>query len=75
MIYLRFGRLGAIYMEWSRQLSAAPIFEIDTCNGETIFDIPYCRAIWTPGHLLGITNDGKNQPLPPPAAGTSENRF
>jgi hypothetical protein len=73
MIYLRFCRLGAIYVEWSRHLTAWPFFEKNTCYGETIFDIPYCRVIWTPGHLLDVLNDKKNQPFPPSAAGTSEN--
>lgn len=73
MIYLRFCRLGAIYVEWSRHLTAWPFLEINTCNNETIIDIPYCRVIWTPGHLLDVLHDKQNRPFPPPAAGASEN--
>jgi hypothetical protein len=73
MIYLPLCRLGAIYVEWSRHHSPLPLFEKNSCNGETIIDIPYCRVIFTPERLLGSTHDAKNRAFPPPAAGTSEN--
>ena len=48
MLYLKCFRLFALHAEWSRALSARPLFKIIDCNGERIFDMPYGRVIFTP---------------------------
>jgi hypothetical protein len=51
-IYIRCRQLFAVYLEFSRALGARPFFSLNTCNGESIMDIPYGQIIITPGKRL-----------------------
>lgn len=50
--YLKCRRFAALYIEFSIELGLRPFFEIKTCNGETVFDIPYGQIIFTPAKSL-----------------------
>jgi hypothetical protein len=52
MAYIRLWRLCALHVECSRELTGKPWFSQHGCNGETIFDLPYCRIIFTPAGRL-----------------------
>lgn len=46
--YLKCGKSAAIYFELSKNLGKHPIFSINSCNEETIINIPYGQIIFTP---------------------------
>ena len=57
MFYLRLGKLFAIHFEGARALTAQPLIDIESYNGEIIFDMPYSRLIFTPGHKFNPKMD------------------
>ena len=58
-LYIKCGPAVAIYMEFSKSLGFAPLFDIESCNGETIMNFPYGQIIITP--YKKRTNDSKNK--------------
>ncbi|MCB1533015.1 MAG: hypothetical protein KDJ35_09125 [Alphaproteobacteria bacterium] len=50
--YFKCGESTALFIEFSKNLGAHPYFEVKTCNGETIVDIPYGQFIFTPPKRL-----------------------
>jgi hypothetical protein len=74
--YVKYGKRFAVYAEASKELGMRPIFRLNTCNGETILNLPYAQVILTPGRKLkaGPENDGEKQDknFPPPSERTPE---
>ena len=75
--YVKYGKHFALYAELSKELGARPFFEFNTCNGETIIDIPYGQLILTSGKKLKAeaeSHDGQkeHQGLPDSSARTAE---
>jgi hypothetical protein len=55
-IYGKCGNVFALYLELSPALGKTPWLDINTCNNETIIDIPYGQIILTTrAALLGET--------------------
>ncbi|AEP10083.1 hypothetical protein MICA_1771 [Micavibrio aeruginosavorus ARL-13] len=52
MIYLRFGRLYALSLDLDRRFGFMPLFAKNTCNNETIIDIPFGQVVLTPRRVL-----------------------
>jgi hypothetical protein len=52
MAYIRLGTICALHVECGRELGARPLFASFRHGGERVFDMPYCRAIFTPGRRL-----------------------
>ena len=89
MAYIKCGRLWALHFECDRVMGASPFFSINSCNSETIIDLPFSRIILTPGRRLEsgaqqtITHEdshheagkhpGKSAGFFMPASRTSEN--
>lgn len=48
MGYIKLGRSRALHVEVCREFSAQPLFARRRHKGEMIFDLPYCRIIYTP---------------------------
>lgn len=76
--YFKCGKHFAVHCELSRELGFMPFFGLNTCNGETIVDIPFGRIILTPRKkLLAETRHDdikrQNGDLASPAARTTEN--
>lgn len=62
MGYIKLGRSRALHVEMCRAFSAQPLFARHKHKGEIIFDLPYCRIIYTParqGTSKGIKDRGK----------------
>lgn len=79
MTYIRLPGLFALHVECCREMSAEPLFSRNSCNGETIFDMPYCRVVWTPEWRLRNkkvedTHGPTTHKIPVAAAGTAEDR-
>jgi hypothetical protein len=77
MLFIKCGRLFALHAEWAKGFSPRPFFKIHHCKGETIFDMPYCRVIFTPGNRMnGYLGSGdygrRDQTFSGPAAGAAE---
>jgi hypothetical protein len=74
--YVKYGKRFAVFAELSRSLGARPFFALNTCNGETILNIPYGQVILTPGWKLvaEAEHDAQQEDtdLPPPAARAAE---
>jgi len=75
--YAKYGKRFAVYAEFSVELGGRPFFELNTCNGETIVNIPYGQIILTPGDILRAeteSHDGKEQDndIPSPSARVAE---
>jgi hypothetical protein len=51
-LYVRYKYIGAAYIELNKEFGAAPLYGINSCNGETIIDIPYGQIILTPPAVL-----------------------
>lgn len=73
--YCKYGKYFAVYAELSKGLGSRPAFRLNTCNGETILNLPYAQVILTPGWKLRAETenyDGEEQdkdiPSPPPGA-------
>jgi hypothetical protein len=60
MIYIRLGSLCAIHVEWARALRITPLFVMERFNGEVIFDLPFCRLIYTPGRRINKRTGSRN---------------
>lgn len=82
-IYIRCGAWFAAWLECSPEFGLLPLFAIDSCNGETILDIPYARLILTPRQRLlaerQIRDDERRdetetRPLPEDSQGDAEDR-
>lgn len=41
-----------MHIEFSKKLGSQPLFAIEACNGELVFDMPYYRTIFTPAAKL-----------------------
>lgn len=50
--YWKCGKWFAVYGELNREFGPWPFFSLNSCNEETIMDIPYARIILTPGRCL-----------------------
>ena len=50
--YVKCGNFFAIYVELSKDFGLKPFFKLDTCNNETIIDMPFMRSIITPHKRL-----------------------
>jgi hypothetical protein len=62
--YVKYGKHFALYAEFSLAFGARPFFGLNTCNGETIVDIPYGQIILTGGSRLKAeteSHDGEKQ--------------
>jgi hypothetical protein len=77
MGYIRIGRLCAFHIELSRRLSALPLWAQQDMAGEQVFDLPFCRIIFTPrARLLNaeatadFEHDPAYSPFSAPVAGT-----
>lgn len=75
--YVKCWHYFAVYAEMSKNLGATPFFKINTCNSETIIDIPFCQIILTPGGTLAAEtkyrNDAEqNKNIPAPPARTAK---
>ncbi|MCK6418356.1 MAG: hypothetical protein L6Q57_05380 [Alphaproteobacteria bacterium] len=51
-IYIRGGQFFALYLEICRDFGSRPFFRLETCDKETIIQLPYAQIIWTPGACL-----------------------
>ena len=51
-LYVRCGNAFACHAEFSKDLGMFPLWEINICKGETIFDIPFGQIIYTPRKQL-----------------------
>ena len=63
MLYLNIGTLFAIYAEWSKTFAARPLFEKSEYKDELIFDLPFCRVIYTPGKCLKRKNKDESNTI------------
>lgn len=75
--YVKYGKSFAVYAELSKELGSRPLFRLNTCNGETILNVPYVQVILTPGRKLKAgtkSHDGEKQDkdIPPSSEGTPE---
>lgn len=62
MAYVRLWRLCAVHVECGKELAARPLFARTRHGRETIIDLPYCRAVFTPGNVrAGMTGEQKEQ--------------
>lgn len=52
MLYIRLGRLCALYFEWNKVFTLNPLLKVHDYKGEKILDIPYCRLVLTPKRVL-----------------------
>lgn len=51
-IYAGYRYLGAIYVECNKAFGRTPLIMIESCNGETIVNIPYVQMIITPRKVM-----------------------
>lgn len=69
-LYYRFKNHFAVYLEFKKDFGLQPWMKINTCNGETILDIPYGQVIFTTGaklegeHAKGNDNNKKPANMP-----------
>lgn len=49
---MKMGTLCALHFECAKNLTAQPKIAVYDCRGETIFDMPYSRLIFTPGRYI-----------------------
>lgn len=75
--YVKYGKRFAVFAELSRSLGPRPFFAWNTCNGETILNIPYGQVILTPGWKLKAEAERhdaqqENTDLSPPSARVAE---
>lgn len=59
--YFKYEKRFAVYAELSYALGLRPFFEINTCNGETIVNIPYGQIILTPAERLMAETESHNE--------------
>jgi hypothetical protein len=75
--YVKYGKHFALYAELSLAFGVRPFFGFNTCNGETILDIPYGQIILTGGARLKAeteSHDSEEQykDIPAPSARIAE---
>ena len=78
MAYVRLGRLGILFVECSRELTAWPQFSLQRYRSEIIVDLPWCRAIYTPAKRLSaakgsLHDERAGQDVSCSSAGAAEN--
>lgn len=73
IMYYRWRRKFAVYCEISRELSLWPLFSVDTCNQETVIDMPWMHVIVTPRCCLEKEKHLAVQEQNDQAHGTEEN--
>lgn len=77
MPYLKLWNICALHIDVSQKLGIQPLFAIVSCQGEYIFDMPYCRIIFTPAAKLKNTlrtscHETKDASASTDPAGTTE---